>query len=84
MTLFKKNIRVLFIESANQAPMFEKARPNGTLAPIYLIGALRQRGIEVDYLDATIGQRGRDLKETFYNTTELENGNHRYGMKNAF
>ena len=80
MTLFKKNIRVLFIESANQAPMFEKARPNGTLAPIYLIGALRQRGIEVDYLDATIGQRGRDLKETFYNTTELENGNHRYGM----
>ena len=80
MTLFKKNIRVLFIEPSHQIPVFEKARPNGTLASTYLMGALRQRGIEVDYLDATIGQTGRDLKETFYKRTELENGNYKIGM----
>ena len=77
---YKKNIRVLVIESAIQRPSFDRARPNGNLGPAYLVGALRNHGIEVDYLDATVGQEGRNLKETFYNRNELENGLIRFGM----
>ena len=32
-------------------------------------------------MDCTVGQEGRDLKETFFNREELENGNIKYGMK---
>ena len=74
MTLYKKNIRVLVIEPPVQRPSFDKARPNGGLGPAYLVGALRKHGIEVDYLDASVGQKGRNLKETFYNRSDMENG----------
>ena len=77
---YKKNVRVLVIEPSNQGPTHEKARPNGNLGPAYIVGALRNHGIEVDYLDAIVGQKGRDLNETFYRKTEMENGNIRYGM----
>tara|TARA_B100000029_G_scaffold125588_2_gene119145 strand:- start:4497 stop:6050 length:1554 start_codon:yes stop_codon:yes gene_type:complete len=80
MTLYKKNIRVLLIEPAVQRPTFDRPKPNGNLGPAYIIGALRKHGVEVDYLDATVGQEGRDLKETFYSRTELENGLIRFGM----
>jgi len=80
--MYKKNCKVLVIEPCNQLPSFEKARPNGTLGPAYIIGSLRRNGIETDYLDATVGQLGRDLKETFYRREELENGNIKFGMKN--
>ena len=80
MNLYKKNIRVLVIEPSNQQPKYEKARPNGTLGPAYIVGSLRKHGIETDYLDATVGQIGRNLKETFYLRNEMENGNIRYGM----
>ena len=75
MNLYKKNIRVLVIEPSNQQPKYEKARPNGTLGPAYIVGSLRKHGIETDYLDATVGQIGRNLKETFYLRNEMENGN---------
>ena len=78
--LYKKNVRVLVIEPSNQGPVYEKARPNGNLGPAYIVGALRKHGIEVDYLDAIVGQKGRDLNETFYRKQEMENGNIRYGM----
>ena len=78
--LYKKNARVLVIEPSNQGPAFEKARPNGNLGPAYIVGALRKYRIEVDYLDAIVGQKGRDLNETFYRKLEMENGNIRYGM----
>ena len=41
MNPFKKNIRVLVIEPANQQSKLEKARPNGNLGPAYIVGALR-------------------------------------------
>lgn len=78
--LYKKNLRVLVIEATNQLAPWEKARPQGTLGPAYIVGSLRKHGIETDYLDATVGQEGRDLKETFYQKKEMENGNIRYGM----
>ena len=77
---YKKNLRVLVIEATNQLAPQEKARPQGTLGPAYIVGSLRKHGIETDYLDATVGQEGRDLKETFYQKKELENGNIRYGI----
>ena len=80
MSLYKKNLRVLVIEPALQRPIYDKARPNGGLGPAYLVGALRKHGIEVDYLDVTVGTRGRNLNETFYRRKEMENGNIRYGM----
>ena len=78
--LYKKNVRVLVIEPSNQGPTYEKARPNGNLGPAYIVGALRKHGIEVDYLDAIVGQKNRNLNETFYRKSEMENGNIRYGM----
>ena len=80
MTIFKKNIRVLVIEPAVQRPNFDRAKPNGNLGPAYIVGALRNKGIEVDYLDATVGQRGRDLKDTFHRKVEMENSLIRFGM----
>ena len=71
--LYKKNVRVLVIEPSNQGPTNEKARPNGNLGPAYIVGALRKHGIEVDYLDAIVGQKDRDLNETFYRKSEMEN-----------
>jgi len=80
MILNRKNIRVLIVEPSNQQQRIEKARTNGSLAPAYLVGALRKNGIEADYLDATVGPIGSDLKKTFYQRTEMENGNIRVGM----
>ena len=80
MNIYKKNIRVLIVEPSNQQQRIEKARTNGSLAPAYLVGALRKKGIEADYLDATVGPIGSDLKKTFYLRNEMENGNIRVGM----
>jgi len=77
---YKKNVRVLIIETAIQRPSFDRARPNGNLGPAYLIGALRNHGVEVDYLDATVGNKISDLQKTFYHKEELENGLIRFGM----
>ena len=78
--IYKKNLKVLMVEPANQQPLKEKARPHGNLGPAYIVGALKEHGVEVDYLDCTVGQPGRNLNETFYNRKEMENGNIRYGM----
>ena len=66
MSLYKKNIRVLLIEPAVQRPTFDRAKPNGNLGPAYIIGALRKHGVEVDYIDATVGPSGSDLNTTYF------------------
>ena len=76
----RKSIRVLVVEPPNQHIPFERARPNGSLGPAYIVGALRKYGVEADYLDACVGQSGRNLNETFYRREELENGNIRCGL----
>jgi len=81
MILNKKNPKVILIEPSNQLAGTEKARPNGSLGPAYIIGALRKHGIEADYLDVTVGQKYRNLNETFYLKEEMENGKFRYGVK---
>jgi len=77
---YRKNIRVLIVEPSNQHPRHEKARPNGSLGPAYLVGALRREGIEADYLDVTVGPKGSDVNKTFFKRVKMENGNIRCGM----
>ena len=75
-----KEMKVLVMEPANQLLPIDTARPNGSLGPPYLVGALRQKGIEADYLDATVGRPSDSLEATFYNRIEQDNGTMRYGM----
>ena len=74
------NIKVLVVEPPNQHYADDMARPNGSLGPTYIVGALREHGITADYVDGTIGPVDGDFKSTFYNTIEQENGTVRYGM----
>ena len=80
MSLYNKNVRVLVIEPPNQLLHYERASPNGNLGPAYLIGSMRNHGIEVDYIDATVGKPDTDLRKSFFNKVEMENGNIRYGL----
>ena len=78
--LTRNNISVLVLEPANQVTPRDYARPNGSLGPAYLVGALRQHGIKADYLDGTVGLEFLDLEGTFFNNVPLENGNYRVGI----
>jgi radical SAM superfamily enzyme YgiQ (UPF0313 family) len=75
-----KDFRVLVLEPPNQQLPVDTARPNGSLGPAYLVAALRRRGIEADYLDATVGWPDDSLDDTFYRRLPQENGTVRYGM----
>ena len=78
----KREPRVAFIYPPNQLMPIETPRPDGSLGPLYLAGALREIGIEADVLDATIGAKEDDLKDTFYRNEKLPNGLVRIGMTN--
>ena len=58
----------------------ETARPDGSLGPLYLAGALRQIGIEADIVDATVGTEEDTLKNTFYRSEMQTNGLTKIGM----
>ena len=58
----------------------ETPRPDGSLGPLYLAGALRQIEIEPDLVDCSVGTPKDDLKDTFYRSIPLENGLVRIGM----
>ena len=64
--------KVLFIYPPNQLMPIETPRPDGSLGPLYLIGALREVGIEADLLDATA--------EKFDQVVMQESGLIRVGM----
>lgn len=67
------------MEPPNQQLAIDTARPNGALGPAYLVGALREVGIEADYYDGTVGWTEETLKHTFYNRSEQPYGTIRYG-----
>jgi radical SAM superfamily enzyme YgiQ (UPF0313 family) len=75
-----KNLRGLLIYPPVQLMKQERARPDGSLGLIYLASSFRQRGIETDILDASVGSDGHSLEDTFYNYVEQENGLIRIGM----
>ena len=76
----RKNPRVLLIYPPNQLMSIEMPRPDGSLGPLYLAGALRRAGIEVDILDASVGGPTDNLKDTFFRRVKQPNGLTRIGM----
>jgi radical SAM superfamily enzyme YgiQ (UPF0313 family) len=72
--------RVLLIYPPNQLMEIETPRPDGSLGPLYLAGALELAGFSVDVLDASVGTVDDSLEETFYRSVRLSNGLTRIGM----
>lgn len=58
----------------------EIPRPDGSLGLLYLAGALRKIGLEVEVLDASVGASGDSLRETFFRRVPQKNGLTRIGM----
>src|SRR3989338_2358878 len=73
--------KVLLVYPANQLMAIESARPDGSLGPLYLAGALEDAGIEADVLDCSVGREDEDnLRDTFYRSIMQPNGLTRIGM----
>lgn len=72
--------KVLFIYPPNQLMNIETARPDGSLGPLYLAGALRQIGIEPELLDMTVGTEEDTLENTFYRGVVQSNNLIKIGM----
>jgi radical SAM superfamily enzyme YgiQ (UPF0313 family) len=76
----KKEPKVLLVYPPNQLMDIEVPRPDGSLGPLYLAGALRDAGIHVELLDASVGAQGDSLQETFFHKVRQKNGLTRIGM----
>ncbi|QQG46205.1 MAG: B12-binding domain-containing radical SAM protein [Candidatus Niyogibacteria bacterium] len=72
--------KVLLVYPPNQLMAVEIPRPDGSLGPLYLAGALEGAGVETDILDASVGPEEDDLRDTFYRMVELPSGLVRIGM----
>ncbi|MCR4333498.1 MAG: B12-binding domain-containing radical SAM protein [Patescibacteria group bacterium] len=72
--------KVLLVYPPNQLMPVELPRPDGSLGPLYLAGALERAGIEVDVLDASVGTPDDSLETTFNNRVLQSNGLIRIGM----
>lgn len=72
--------KILLIYPPPQFMPQETARPDGGLGLLYLAGALEDAGMEVDVLDAALGDESHDLKTSFYRRVEQENGLIRLGL----
>src|SRR3989338_3447545 len=75
-----KEQKVLLMYPPSQLMEIETPRPDGSLGPLYLAGALERQGVEVDILDATVGTKNDRMEDTFYNTVMQQNGLIRVGM----
>lgn len=76
----KTTPKILLIYPPNQLLPIEIPRPDGSLGLLYLAGALRQYGIEVEILDASVGSKNDTLRETFFRRRIQHNGLTRIGM----
>ena len=75
-----KEPRVLLVYPPNQLMPIETPRPDGSLGPLYLAGALERLDIQTDILDASVGFSEDDLKDTFCKSVMQSNGLIRIGM----
>ncbi len=76
----RKEPKVLLVYPPNQLMDIEIPRPDGSLGLLYLAGALRAAGIEVEVLDASVGPVGAYLQDTFFRRVRQPNGLIRIGM----
>ena len=72
--------RVLLVYPPNQLMDIETPRPDGSLGPLYLAGALREIGIEPDLVDMAVGTEEDTLEDTFFRRVMQPNGLTRIGM----
>lgn len=75
-----KEPKVLLMYPPNQLMPGETPRPDGSLGPLYLAGALRKMGLEADLLDAVVGTEDDTLQDTFYRNEVQLSGLIRIGM----
>ena len=80
MSRRRKEPKILLIYPPNQLMAIETPRPDGSLGPLYLAGALEREQFHVDVLDATVGTPDDTLESTFYNSIMQPNGLTRIGM----
>ncbi len=74
-------IKVGIIEVQDWLRDNETPRPNGSLSALYLAGAVRDTGHEVQYTDLLVGAPEDNLKDTFRREPELQpNGLKMIGM----
>lgn len=76
----EKNLKTLLIYPPNQLMPIETPRPDGSLGPLYLAGALERAGFETDILDASVGTLEDKIEDTFYKGVMQPNGLIRIGM----
>ena len=76
----KTEPKIVLVYPPNQLMDIEMPRPDGSLGPLYLAGALRDAGYEVEVLDASVGSSEDKLSDTFENRVLLPNGLTRIGM----
>lgn len=76
----KRDVQVLLLYPPVQLDKEETARPDGSLGLLYLTGALREKNIEVNLIDATVGTDKDNLSDTFKKPKELPSGLLKIGM----
>ena len=64
--MYKKNLKVLIIEPASQLQPHDKARPNGTLGPAYILGSLRRTEVPGEKLTAAVKDFWLELNPNEY------------------
>jgi len=69
-----KDIKFLFLYPPEQTWPGFMCKPNGSLAYPYLVGALREIGVESYIYDACCGNEEDDLDKFFYESKELASG----------
>jgi radical SAM superfamily enzyme YgiQ (UPF0313 family) len=76
-----RNPRFLLIYAPQRFDLrFGAVKPEASLGNLYLAGALRENGFDVNILDCCLGNDRYSLEQSFYRQTPLPNGMIRIGM----
>ncbi len=74
------NVKVTLLYPPHQSWPGSLVKPNGSLAFPMLAGALLERDIEVQVVDAIVGTDKEAVDDVFYKSTELPSGLYRTGL----
>ncbi len=72
-------MRFLLLYPPSKFQPEDSAKPDGSLGLLYIAGALRSHGYDVEILDAHVGPPGTSLEDSFYRV-QKSNGTVRVGM----